>query len=161
MAKSTEEGAATAPKIKLPGTDKEVSVARARKVMAELTEESAGLRDDDSGAAKHRRTEIARQLRAIQNEIDKLDEMVEVEIPIDASPQFPFRVGQKEFWPGVHTVPGRVAQTLRYMMDQHRRVEGRRLVAGGNTSGYEDVGRTYPPRGIRQFDERGVELPSL
>lgn len=111
--------------------------------METLTDEAASLREDDSSAAKTRRVDIRRELRAIQNGIDALDEMVDVTIPQDASKQFPFRIGPKEFWPGTHRVRGPVAQTLRYMMDQHRQVESNRLVQGGNAPG-DSLGRELP-----------------
>lgn len=120
------------PRIVLPGSEKGVSVRKAQSTMRRLTEEAADLREDDSTAAKTRRIEIARQLRAIQNQIDKLDEEVVIEIPASASKQFPFRIGSREFWPGVHRVRGQIAMTLRYMMAEHGRVENHRIVAGGN-----------------------------
>lgn len=129
--------------ITLPGTDKQVSIARAKGTMATLTEEYTSLRDDDSSAAKSRRVEIGRQLRAIAQAIDATCEMVEVVIAPDASKQFPFRIGPKEFWPGTHLVRSSVAETLSFMMDQHRRVETNRIIAGGNAQG-DSLGRELP-----------------
>lgn len=134
--------------IAVPGREAKVSVDFARKVMARITEEAADLREDDSNAAKTRRIEIARQLRAIQVQIDRLDEEVEVLIPANASKQFPFRIGPKEFMPGTHRVRGQVAMILRHMMDQHQTVEQHIHVAGGNVdpqaSGMAAYGKELP-----------------
>ena len=139
-----------------------VTVKRARAIMEDLTTEASDLREDESQAAKSRRVQIKHQLRAIQKQIEALEPDVEVEIPLTASPHFPFRVGRREFWPGRHVVKAGVAATLRHMMDQHRKVEGKRLVPGGNTSGFEELeGGTYPPRYPKPHDERGRELPPL
>lgn len=118
--------------IKLPGTDKDVSIKAARAAMLRLTEEASELREDDTSAAKTRRTEIARQLRTIQRQIDALDPIVEVTIPHDATKQFPFRIGDREFGPGTHKVRGQIAITLRSMMYSHGVVEKHIHVAGGN-----------------------------
>lgn len=137
----------------------EVSIKKARAKMDLLTEEAAELREEDSSGAKARRVAIARELRAIQKAIDATEPIVEVYVPVDATVQFPFRIGPNEFWPGTYKVRAGIAQTLLYMMSQHKRVEARRTVIGGNTDGYEELeGGVYPPRAPRPHDHRGREL---
>lgn len=121
------------PRVKLG--EEELTIKRARDRMELLAEEATQLREDDSSGAKTRRVEISRTLRMIQRQLDSFEDVVEVIVPADASKQFPFRIGPAEFWPGTYQVRSSVAQTLRYMMDQHKRVENNRTVDCGNAPG--------------------------
>lgn len=124
-------------KIHIPSLDRDVSVKKARALMAELTDEAANLREDESSAAKTRRVAIARELRQIQNAIDATEEIVEVVLGPKDSLQWPYRIGPREFYPGVHRVRASIAQTLRYMVDQHKATEERRTIHGGDAWGEE------------------------
>ena len=79
MAKSTEGVVETKPngvvKIAMPD-GREVSIKKARALMAELTEEAEDLKQDETAGAKAKRADIARQLRAIQKAIDATEEIV-------------------------------------------------------------------------------------
>lgn len=124
--------------------DEELTIKRAHERMASLTEEASQLRDDETSAAKTRRVEIARTLRMIQRQLDGLEELVDVVVDPRDSKQFPFRIGPAEFWPGTHRVRKSVAQTLRYMIDQHKMVETNRTIDCGNAPG-DSYGRELPP----------------
>jgi len=132
------------PKPRITVDDEELTIKRAREKMATLTEEAADLREVDSSGAKTRRVEIARILRAIQRQLDALEPLVDVVVPTDASKQFPFRIGPAEFWPGTHRVRRSVAQTLHYMMDQHKTVESNRVISGGNAVEPGSLGKELP-----------------
>lgn len=138
----SEPEKAVKPRIQL-SDGKEITVKKARAVMEELALEAADLREDESTGAKSRRVVIRQTLRAIQKQLDNLEEVVEVVVPTDATKQWPFRIGPTEFWPGTHKVRASVAQTLRYMMDQHRRVESDRIINNGNAVG-ESYGKELP-----------------
>lgn len=135
----------TLPRITIPGTEKEVSVKAAESRILVLQQEAQELRDDDSSAAKARRVAIASQMRAIRKALDATEAEVDVTIAPDATHQFPFIIGGREFWPGTHRVRSGVAQVLNHMMYQHRVVESRRVVNAGNAVG----------------DSYGKELPAL
>lgn len=84
-----------------------------------------------NGAALNRRSEIAKELRALSETLHLREPDVEVTVPRSATGH-PFRIGEMEFHPGTHTVKASVAQHLLWAIDRNRTDELNRLRQNGH-----------------------------
>lgn len=83
-----------------------------------------------NSAALHRRSEIARELRALSDTLLAREPDVEVRVPRSVTGH-PFRVGERVFLPGTHTAKASVVQYLLWLIDRDRENELNRLRANG------------------------------
>jgi hypothetical protein len=101
-----------------------------RKQLTRFTEEYQYLASDTSSSATHRKVELFRVLRALQDVIDAREEMVEVVVPRSVTGE-PFIVGPKTYPPGRHVVRASVASYLLWLIGENQRIELNRLKQNG------------------------------
>lgn len=121
----------TAEKKKTEGPSKK----QLREQLAELTEEFRFLSTEASSgnsAALQRRSELAKQLRAISETLYLREPDVEVQVPRSVTGH-PFRIGEHDFLPGRHVVKASTAQMLLWMIYKNREDELNRLRQNGET----------------------------
>jgi hypothetical protein len=90
-------------------------------------------------SAQVRQSEIARRLKAISDELFNREPNVTVRVPRSTTGH-PFRVGERSFMPGHHTVKKSVAQHLMEMIDKDREAELNRLRANGSEVDLGNIG---------------------
>lgn len=103
--------------------------------LSELNEEYRLLGSEASSgnaAALTRRSEIARELRALSETLYLREPDVDVQVPRSATGH-PFRLGEMEFRPGLHTVKASTAQYLLWLIYKNREDELNRLRQNGET----------------------------
>lgn len=115
----------------VPKTTRKVMRARIHELNWEYKSLQAEATSGNS-AALTRRSEIARDLRALSETLFLKEPDVEVRVPRSATGH-PFRIGDQTFWPGTHTVKKSVAQYLLWMIDQNRINELNRMRQNGET----------------------------
>ena len=116
-------------------TKKEPSKKAMRAKLSELNEEYRVLGPEanaGNSAALNRRSEIARELRALSETLYLREPDVDVQVPRSATGH-PFRLGDKEFPPGRHTVKASTAQYLLWLIYKNREDELNRLRQNGET----------------------------
>lgn len=103
--------------------------------LRELNEEYRALGSEASAgnsAALNRRSEIARELRALSETLYLREADVDVMVPRSATGH-PFTLGETVFYPGKHTVKASVAQYLLWLIHVNREAELNRLRQNGQT----------------------------
>ena len=117
-----------------PDNDAEcITIKKARRRLADLTEEYRFLQPEaaqGSGAALTRRLEISRDMRRLTDFFLAHDALVDITVPRSVLGE-PFTINERQFFPGVHRVPGYVAQQLLSLIDNNRRVEIDRMKQNG------------------------------
>jgi hypothetical protein len=103
--------------------------------LRELNEEYRLLGSEASAgnsAALNRRSELARELRALSETLYLREPDVDVDVPRSATGH-PFRLGDLEFRPGRHKVKASTAQYLLWLIYKNREDELNRLRQNGET----------------------------
>ena len=121
---------------------KEPSRKELQRRMKELNEEYrfiAAEANSGSTAAQARRTEIAKELRAISETLFLREPDVDVQVPRSVTGH-PFRLGEHEFHPGRHRVKASQAQYLLWLIDKNRQDELNRLRSNGEEVNLGSVG---------------------
>lgn len=112
-----------------------MSKKKMQRKLAELNEEYRFLGSESasgSGAALQRRSDISKELRALSAALYEMEEDVTVNVPRSTTGH-PFRINDKEFRPGRHTMKASTAQVLLEMIDKNRENELNRLRQNGET----------------------------
>lgn len=113
----------------------EPSKKQLQRKLAELNEEYrmiAAESNAGNSAALQRRSEIAKELRAISTTLYLREPDVDVQVPRSVTGH-PFRIGDTDFHPGRHTVKASTAQMLLWMIYKNREDELNRLRQNGET----------------------------
>lgn len=113
----------------------EPSRKQLQRKLAELNEEYRMIATESNAgnsAALARRSEIAKELRAISTTLYLREPDVEVQVPRSVTGH-PFRISDMDFPPGRHTVKASTAQVLMEMIDKNRENELNRLRQNGQT----------------------------
>lgn len=132
MAEKSEKKSETAPEAT---ESKPLSRRKLQRRLAEVTEEYRMIGPEagqGNSAALNRRSELSREMRSLSDQLHQAEEDVEIQVPRSTTGH-PFRINDKEYRPGRHTVKATVAQVLLEMIDKNRESELNRLRQNGET----------------------------
>lgn len=93
-----------------------------------------------NSAALARRHEISKELRAISSTLFLTEEDVTIDVPRSATGH-PFRLGEREFRPGRHTMKASQGQYLLWLIHKNREDELNRLRQNGETVDLGAIGQ--------------------
>lgn len=120
-----------------PQTFSGLSSAEIADKIYRLNLEYQELRDDQSGQALGRRSEIKGELRRLRKLKIASEPRVAVQVPRSPTGH-PIQLGPKTFWPGRHEVTISEAEDLAWIIDQQQQAEMKRMQQNGRTIDLSD-----------------------